>query len=571
MVHFQRIVQLIVFSLFLFLLTLAALSTMGPTPLELFLLLDPAMIAVTAISARTLAAAFIPALVVLMVTVLFGRIFCGYICPMGATIDCGDKLFGAGGKKRRNAFAPRSIKYVVLFFLLGASLAGASFVFLAAPLPLITRFYGLLIHPALALLANETLNLIQPVAEWWEIDALAFFRVTAPRFATQLFILAFFSALFALTRAAPRFWCRVLCPSGALMALASRKPLVRRRVSGECVDCGKCARDCPMGAISSEEPRTTHHEECIVCRTCRGVCPVKAISFNASKLDPAGEARGFPLTRRQFICSGSMGAAAAAANLTGLNSLHGKPGAGMVEPPGLVRPPGTLPETDFLARCVRCGECMVACPTNTLQPIWLQGGFPGLFSPALVPRRGFCNPECRMCGAVCPTGALRELSKRERIWAKAGTAVISRRKCLAWEHQKSCMVCDEVCRYKAVEFRKEPGNPVPVPLVREERCAGCGYCEHFCPVRSRAAIVVTPMGAHRIAEGSYMKLGKSQGLTLSIHAGPESGYPGGGEDGAAGFAPGFDAPGFEGESPPGFEKDASGSSAPGFDDEPGGG
>ncbi len=568
MINFHRLIQLIGFLLFLCLLILAALSTMSPTPLDLFLLLDPAMIAITAVSARTLAAAFIPALVVLLVTVLFGRVFCGFICPMGTTIDCGDKLLGAGGKKRGDVAAPRSIKYIVLFFLLGASLAGASFVFLAAPLPLVTRFYGLFVYPALALVGNETLNLIQPVAEWFEIDAVALFRITVPRFATQLFILIFFSTLFALARAAPRFWCRFLCPSGALMALASRKPLVRRRVSEDCTNCGKCARTCPMGAISVEEPRATLHEECIVCLTCRGVCPADAVSFSASKADAATEPRGFPLTRRQFVLSGSMGAAAAAASLTGLNSLHGKPGAGMVEPPGLVRPPGARPETDLLARCVRCGECMVACPTNTLQPIWLQGGFPALFSPAIVPRRGYCSPECRMCGAVCPTGAIRELSRNERIWAKTGTAVIYRRKCLAWEHQKSCMVCDEVCPYKAVEFGKEPGNRVPVPRVREDRCAGCGYCEHFCPVRNRSAIVVTPMGALRIADGSYMALGKSQGLTLSIDAKAESGYPPGGDDRDEGFAPGFDAPGFDAESPPGFEKDASKSSAPGFDAEP---
>ena len=159
---------------------------------------------------------------------------------------------------------------------------------------------------------------------------------------------------------------------------------------------------------------------------------------------------------------------------------------------------------------------MAACPTNTLQPIWLKAGYMGLFSPAMTPRRGFCNPECRRCGEVCPTGAVSELTKDERIWAKTGTAVIFRRQCLAWEHKKSCMVCDEVCPFKAVEFQHEPGNPVPVPQVVEEKCAGCGSCEYYCPVQNRAAIVVTAMGALRLLKGSYREEGRKQGLRLSL-------------------------------------------------------
>lgn len=145
-----------------------------------------------------------------------------------------------------------------------------------------------------------------------------------------------------------------------------------------------------------------------------------------------------------------------------------------------------------------------------------------------------------MCAEVCPTNAISKLSPNERIWAKTGTAVIFRRKCLAWEQQKSCMVCDEVCPYKAVEFRKEPVNRVPVPQVREEKCSGCGYCEHFCPVQNQSAIVVTPMGALRMSEGSYIAQGKSQGLNLSINHKPEYGLQLEDSNRGKGFAPGFE-------------------------------
>ena len=225
MIAFRRAIQLISLALFLVLLTLAVLSVNTATPLDFFLRLDPALIVFTAISSRIFTFAFIPALLVLVVTLFFGRIFCGYICPMGTTLDGTDKLFSTSRKKQPGTGKLRLLKYVVFFFLLGASLLGVSFVFTAAPLSLITRAYGLLVHPVLAFLSNETLRLIQPLAEWLDMDTVTFMQIAAPRFATQLFILAFFGALFILAFTSPRFWCRNLCPSGALMAFLSKKPL----------------------------------------------------------------------------------------------------------------------------------------------------------------------------------------------------------------------------------------------------------------------------------------------------------------------------------------------------------
>lgn len=339
-----------------------------------------------------------------------------------------------------------------------------------------------------------------------------------------------------------------------------------------------------MGAIEIGSPKNTSYAECIVCMTCKDVCPENAVSFNYK-----GNARknipDFYPERRVLLYSGVSGVIFASLNLSGLNSLYGKPGVGYVAPKGLVRPPGSRPEDDFLALCVRCGECMASCPNNALQPIWFEAGNEGLFSPSLVPKRGACSPDCNNCGTVCPTGAIRPLDITERRWAKSGTARVMRERCLAWEHQKRCMVCDEVCPYSAIKFRDEPGNPVPVPEVLEDRCAGCGFCEYHCPVQNQSAIIVTPMGALRLNEGSFMEQGRSQGLNISLaHKGKKEkaggdAYPYDSPQGFEGEAPGFgsgapgfegDAPGFEGEAT-GFESDPSGFSedvdeglAPGF-------
>ncbi len=552
----RRATQAFTLILFLFLWEKAA-TALPFLPLDLFLLLDPSLTLITAISARVISLTLIPALTIILLSLLLGRFFCGYICPMGTTLDLSDWLFKSPKKNSFSLNYLKRVKYLLLAFLFTAALFSVSYVFIASPLSLITRFYRLLINSILAFVADGLLELIRPLADWLDIRAIAFMQLENQRFSTLFFILAFFVSLFALARLSPRFWCRYICPSGAILGLFSKKPFIRRQVSEKCTSCGICARVCPMQAIDFDDFNRTSHSECLVCRTCKQKCSEKAVSFTRSKRETGDESPLFLPSRRQFILSGAAGAGLALTGLTGLNSLYGKPGPGQVAPEGLVRPPGSVPEMDFLSRCVRCGECMSACPTNTLQPVWFQAGVIGLFSPALTPRRGFCNPECHNCGLVCPTEAITHLNMEERIWAKTGTAMINRQKCLAWEEQKPCLVCDEVCPFKAVEFRRVEGNIVAVPEVNETKCAGCGYCEHYCPVQNQAAIIVTPNGALRLAKGSYEKQARLQGLDLTIRPKGEYGYR----------VPSFlDST----QTAPGFEEDRgkkpSPSLAPGFDE-----
>ncbi|MCP3876298.1 MAG: 4Fe-4S dicluster domain-containing protein [Desulfobacteraceae bacterium] len=486
--------------------------------LHLFLQMDPGLMFISAISARMnpLVYMFIPAAIVLILAPFVGRIFCGYICPMGTTLDGTDALFGP--KKNKFFFSDTlfKVKYLALIFLLGSALFGVSYIFFASPLSLITRFYGLVLFPVISFLSKETLDLIRPLGDLLDITSISFAQVRTLRFATQFFILFFFIAVFSMIKFSPRFWCRYLCPSGALLGFFSTSPIIRRHVSDKCNDCGKCTRCCPMSAIEKQVPTNTFHSECIVCRTCEEICPENAVYFGRLQNKETIPSNNFSPHRRQFVSTGLIGAGTAVMSLTGLNSLYGKPGEGQVGTPGLVRPPGAVMETNFLSRCVRCGECMVACPTNTLQPIWLKAGFSAMFSPAITPRRGFCDPHCHECGNVCPTNAINPIETSDRTWAKTGTAKIFRQACLAWEFNKSCMVCDEVCPYDAIEFEKEKNNPVPVPHVIENKCAGCGYCEHFCPVRNKAAIVVTPMDALRINHGKYEDEARLRGFKLQL-------------------------------------------------------
>jgi ferredoxin len=187
--------------------------------------------------------------------------------------------------------------------------------------------------------------------------------------------------------------------------------------------------------------------------------------------------------------------------------------------PGLVRPPGSAPENDFLARCIRCGQCMRVCPNNALHPTLLEAGFEGLWTPFLVARIGYCEPSCTLCGEVCPTGAIAELTQAEKIGDKErppnriGTAFIDRGRCLPWAMATSCIVCEEWCPTapKSIYLREETaydssGNAVTVkrPYVDPELCTGCGACEYACPVADKAAIRITAVGESRSSNNQIL-------------------------------------------------------------------
>ncbi|MEZ4528200.1 MAG: 4Fe-4S binding protein [Desulfobacterales bacterium] len=557
---FQRILQSLIFGLFAILLWLAAFPLTTPLPVNMFLRMDPLVFLGTCLSSRTFVTSLWPAVLLLGLTSAIGRFFCSTLCPMGTTIDMADRILisSESGKRKtpenenQSSSRHRNLKYLFLLVLLASAFMGASFVFLGSPLSLITRFYGLIISPILCLFTDTGLRAVRPLANRLDMTFLAYAQTETPGFALQWVTVLIFAGIFAPAFVSPRFWCRNLCPAGALLALFSFRPLIRRQVSDDCTGCGKCRKQCPMNAIA-EDPFRTSHRECIACQKCAEICPVQAVSFSfsaashsASKGEkPALMQSDFSGDRRKLIGAAVSGMGMAAIAMTGLNWRSNAVVPGQILDPALIRPPGSLPEKDFLNRCIRCGECMKACPTNTLQPAGLTAGFQGFFSPVITPRKGACEAHCNTCGQVCPTGAIAPLPLEEKICAKIGTAQILRHKCLAWEFDRKCLVCDEVCPYNAIDLKTLPDQKVPVPFVNESRCAGCGFCEFHCPVQARAAIVIEPMEAIRLQSGSYRQKTADIGLELRIRKSGEKGaFSYGTEtenmlEGESGLPPGF--------------------------------
>jgi NAD-dependent dihydropyrimidine dehydrogenase PreA subunit len=339
-------------------------------------------------------------------------------------------------------------------------------------------------------------------------------------------------AVFSLGLLKGRFWCRYICPTGALFSLANALRLTGQKVDSSCIDCGTCANSCPFDAIRADA--TKRDLDCTTCQTCRGVCPKEAISFgwrwdrrDVKQADglPAGE---IAVSRRALLASLAGGLGAAATVRIGLAD-------GFREHRAPLRPPGSAPEQEFLDLCIRCGECMKVCPGPVLHPAGLGHGFEALWTPVAVPTWAGCHQDCNFCTQVCPTSAIRPLAMEEKRRTAMGLAVIDTATCLGYAGIEECRVCYETCQragYDAIQLREieleihlteaeqasmsfdyiEQASHILAPVVDKQSCVGCGQCENRCHTLNHlnremdrlasSAIVVTPENAGSVIAGA---------------------------------------------------------------------
>lgn len=454
-------------------------------PLYTFLALDPLVSISTAIAGRVWVWSLAWAGVLLVVSLLIPRAFCGYLCPLGTLIDAFDWL--AGRVRRRNSGPPpspwfRGFKYYLLSGVLACSLLGVLTGGFVAAIPLVTR--GL----AYALGQSPEGGLATPIGAgpWVSIALLA--------------------VVLCLGLIRPRFWCRYICPSGAVFSLVARVAANKRRVTKACIACGQCVKACPFDAIHDDF--STRGGECAHCQVCGGVCPVGAIEFGAGRSSeprlqgsgsaPTARSRSrLALSRRGFL-AGTVSVLAAGAVVP---KLLGDRTSSAASP---VRPPGSVPEKKFRDLCIRCGACVKACPTGLLQPSWMEQGLDGLWTPRALADRAVCAPNCNNCGRACPTGAIRAMSVQEKKATRMGLAAVNRQTCLVHARRKECFLCAEACEsagYNAIEpelVTFPDGQSNPAPVVNRAKCVGCGACQATCfaanvrkePLLETSAIVV---------------------------------------------------------------------------------
>jgi len=405
-------------------------------PVNWFLQLDPLVAIGTILTTHTLYWPLLWALATIILTIIFGRFFCSWVCPFGSLHHfvgfLGNRKKTAPQKIQLNKYRKaQCIKYLILiFFLFMAAFPSIGVTLqtgLLDPIPLITRSFNLVLLP----LADRPANLASVTARFYEGAWL---------------ILTIFLTAVLLNLTIPRFYCRFICPLGALFGILGRFAIWRiSQNRSECTNCKLCERACEGACQPSGNIRIS---ECVLCFNCRRDCKDELISYQ-TKPSLAGEITNPDISRRGFVLSLTGGIIAVPAvrlsNKLGSNWYH-----------KVIRPPGALSEEEFLKRCIKCGQCMRVCPTNVIQPGGIQGGLENLWTPVLNNRIGSsgCQLNCVACGQVCPTSAIRPITLAEKLGTdefadvgpiKLGTAFVDQNRCLPWAMDKPCIVCEENC------------------------------------------------------------------------------------------------------------------------------
>jgi polyferredoxin len=446
---------------------------------SILLALDPLTAVGTALADWTILQWTWIGLIVLALTAVLGRFFCGWICPLG-TLQHAVSWVAAPRKRRRfdvNRYRRWfALKYVVLTVLLVLALFGANLIGWLDPIPLLHRAFAAGIRPL------------------WHGGAVPAGWVSFGLLAAILLMSAWM----------PRFYCRALCPLGAMLGVVARlAPLRIRRDADSCTGCKLCVFPC-QGA---DEPLGEHRvSECHVCLNCLPVCDEKSLRYGLERPgEPALATPSLDVGRRRFLIAVAGTAAVAPALRLAGSGLEARAH-------DAIRPPGALDEEAFLARCITCGACSASCPTGVIISDIGRTGVEGLFTPVLNMRRGWCEPSCIRCGEVCPTDAIATVDPQAKqaiggpAEVKVGTAFFDRGRCLPWAMGVPCIVCEEMCPtspkaiwFESVTVERRDGSLVTLqqPHVDPELCTGCGLCENRCPVGEQAAIRVSSVGESR--------------------------------------------------------------------------
>jgi polyferredoxin/formate hydrogenlyase subunit 6/NADH:ubiquinone oxidoreductase subunit I len=487
-------------------------------PVGFFFQLDPLVGISSLLSGRHLIKGFWWAAALLVVTFFLGRVFCGFVCPLGTIHHfmsfVKPSLKGARMVRANEKSPAQRIKYFLLIALLVGALTGTNFAGLLDPISMLFRSVALAIIPGIGTgvrevfgwMAGSNIQILNLTAYAEELLSPVF-GYTHKAFQSAWFIGLIFLVILFLNRIRPRFWCRVLCPLGALLGLFSRFTILKlENYEERCTGCHACTVSC-QGAAEPEPGKEWESSECLMCFNCFNSCPEEALAFRFKVRSPAANKK--PDMGRRAVLAGIL----AGISIPLLGRLDGI--VHKVSDPRLIRPPGSLAEGDFLTFCQRCGLCMKACPTNVINPTLAEAGMAGFWTPHLEMTQGYCEYTCTLCGDVCPTGAIAEFSVKDKIERpiKIGSAYIDRGRCLPWSGNGPCIVCEEHCPTtpKAIYFVKDyvpgPGGKetqVQLPYVDLKRCVGCGICEFKCPVKGRPAIRVISAGETRSLENQIL-------------------------------------------------------------------
>lgn len=429
-------------------------------------------------------------ILLMLITLLFGRIYCSFLCPLGIFQDIITRfasLFKTRKQKKTKFVQPHNIlRYTILFVVTISLIFGTVFPLLALdPYSNYGRIVSHLFNPMLA----------------WINNGPAGFTLSSFCFSLLFFIvIAIFSAFKG------RLYCNTICPVGSFLGLISKVSAFRLVIDNEaCVGCHQCSANCKSGCIDGDK-RIIDMSRCVTCFDCIGICHGKAIKYQYSwgknsEANKKEDSQEINKSRRNAIAAiGAVGAVVASRSLAKAKiaePVKAKKAGGIV-------PPGGLSISHLMDNCTACHACVMACPNEIIKPAVLQYGLEGFMLPTLSFEKGFCSYDCHKCSDVCPNAALLPMSLEKKRITKLGQVKFIAGNCLVFKLKDNCGLCSEHCPTNAIKMKDWKGQKgVKFPYLEKEYCIGCGGCENACPATPKA-MVVEPFDTHKEAKAANL-------------------------------------------------------------------
>ena len=449
----------------------------------------PAALAVNAITVAAL----------LLITILFGRVYCSVICPLGIMQDIVSWLRGKMKKKNRFRFSYSPAKNwlritVLVLFIVAMALGIHSLAILIAPY----SAYGRIASNLFAPLYQWTNNLFAWMSE--RAGNYAFYSTEVWLKSLPTFIVAAvtFVVIFIMAWKGGRSHCNTICPVGTILGFFSRKSIFVPVIdSDKCRSCGLWGRQCKSSCIDMKN-HEIDYSRCVACMDCIDTCKEGAIHYRNRYVMQSPKTEDGKFTgRRNFLTTALFLSFAATANAQKRRgkALVRKPEKHERQTP--LVPAGSLSIKNFADHCTGCQLCVSVCPNQVLRP---STSLTSLMQPEMSYEKGYCRPECSKCSSVCPAGAIRPISIEEKSSIQIGHAIVNLDLCVVNTDDVDCGNCARHCPVGAITMiKKNPEDMLSmrIPAVNEEMCIGCGACENLCPARPLAAIHVEGNLVHR--------------------------------------------------------------------------
>jgi ferredoxin len=441
--------------------------------------------------------------VVAVLTLLFGRVYCSTLCPLGTLQDILSRTNRRRSSRRRFRYSrPNYLLHYGLLLLSVAGAAGGSIVLVNVfePFSNFGRMTATFVRPLVVAAANGVVHGLEKLSVY-AIPPAATHPVVVPVLAgtaVSFAVLAWMSYFHG------RLFCNSLCPAGALLGLVSRFSIFRIVFNeSACKDCGLCEKMCKASCIDSYH-HTVDTAACVSCFDCFEACPTEGVTFRAHapwktqvRVEPVHS------RRRKFLGDVlKTSALLAVMPSDSLKTASGGTGATRTSKP--ISPPGSAGIDRFTSKCTSCHVCVDACPTHVLLPSFMDYGIAGVFQPKMDYLAGACTYDCTICGEVCPTGAILPMPLEEKKLTQIGKATFVKDDCVVAVKKTDCGACAEHCPTKAVHMVPYEGKLV-IPEVNQDLCIGCGACEHPCPTLPNKAIYVQSNVVHAVAKKPLIK------------------------------------------------------------------